>query len=82
MKQDDETRYRFECECNGEIPIGQGPTLEETKRALRDYCTQAGRSAPQVLAELTAELMLSPDDDPLHVHGIAFGEELNKALGA
>lgn len=78
---DDEKLYRFECACNGEIPIGDGPTLEETKRALLDYCQHADRPVSKALAELTAELMLSADDDPLHVHGVEFGEELNKALG-
>lgn len=78
---DEETLYRFECECNGEIPTGGGPTLKHVKRALLDYCRDAKRVPSVVMAELTAELMLSDSNDPLHVYGVEYGAELNKALG-
>lgn len=72
---DEETRYRFECECNGEIPIGDGPTLSETKKALADYCRDANRSPAKALAELAAELMLSGE-----VYGPEFVEEFDGAM--
>lgn len=76
----EEMRYRFECECNGEIPIGDGPTLSDAKRALADYCKDSGHSPARVLAQLAADLMLSDNSDPLHVWGVEFGRELNEAM--
>ena len=40
--------------------------MDGIKRALADYCRDAGRSPAKALAELAAELMLSDDSDPLH----------------
>ncbi len=54
--------------------------MKEVKRALADYCRDAGRSPAKALAELAAELMLSDDSDPLHVWGVEFGRELNEAM--
>ena len=75
---DEETLYRFECECNGEIPMGDGPTLKHVKRALLDYCRDAKRVPSVVMAELTAELMLSDSNDPLHVWIIKHGNTQTK----
>lgn len=75
---DAENRYRFECECNGEIPMGTAPPMAQLKRALEDYCKDSGRSPAKAPAELAAELMLSESSDPLHIYGPDFVKEFDQ----
>ena len=72
---DAENRYRFECECNGEIPIGDGVTLSEAKHALADYCKNSGQSPAKALALLASELMLSGE-----VYGPDFAREFDQTM--
>lgn len=72
---DEKTRYRFECECNGEIPIGDGATLSEAKLALADYCKTSGQTPAKALALLASELMLSGE-----VYGPDFAREIDQTM--
>ncbi|UGC98047.1 hypothetical protein [Oceanospirillum phage vB_OsaM_PD0307] len=65
---DENTRHRFECECNG-------ATLSEAKRALADYCKNSGQTPAKALALLASELMLSGE-----VYGPDFAREVDQAM--
>lgn len=65
------TKYCFECDCNGEIPIDQ-PPKNLPREALLHYSKTTGLPVAECLANLVKDALLSDTDDPLHVNGLEF----------